>query len=101
MTTCANCKTPSIYQYLTIPYCEKHLPRFLRDRHGKAVSSVKKSVPVSVSTKVDPGLVPDFSEAGKTTVIIEEPVVEAPVEEVVEPVIEESAPKKKATPKAE
>lgn len=101
MTTCANCKTPSIYQYLTTPYCEKHLPRFLRDRHGKAVASVKKSVAASVSTKVDPGLVPDFPEAGKTTPVTEEPVVEAPVQEVVEIVVEESAPKKKAAPKAE
>jgi len=84
MTTCANCVTTALYSYVEIPYCERHLPRFLRDRYGKPNQLVAVIVPATATTTVDLTLVPDVLE----------PVVEPEV------VVEET-PKKKAAPKAE
>lgn len=87
MTTCANCKSAAVYDYLTIPYCESHLPRFLRDRYGKPTNRVTRVVAPSMHTVVDATLVPEVLE----------PVVEAVEEEKVE----KPASKKKATTEAE
>ena len=97
MITCANCNDPAIYQYLTISYCERDLPRFLRDRNGKPVASVQMPAVSYVPTNIDLDLVPDFPEAGQTTLFTEEPVVESPVEDAVE---EPLPVKKKAASKA-
>ena len=107
MSTCANCKTDAIYSYLMLTYCNRHLPRFLRDRQGKPNNLVSVIVAESRRSTVDYSLVPDVLEP-----VVEPAVVVAPVEEVLEAVepeevavITEDAfdktPKKKAAPKAD
>lgn len=87
MTTCANCKTAALYTYITTPYCDRHLPRFLRDRYGKPNHLVSKTVAVAKQATINPVTVPTTVEP------LEEPEVYAEVAE--------EAPKKKAAPKAE
>jgi len=83
MTTCANCPVEAVYNYEGIPFCETHLPRFLRTKNGAQPVDllIKKSAPMGDSPV-------DMSIFNMNP----EPVVVLPVEE--EPVVKPVAKKK-------
>jgi hypothetical protein len=93
MTTCANCVSDAKYDYIGITYCEKHLPRFLRDRNGfpgKHVTILEVNVHGTPFVFVPPAPPVEF--------FIVEETVEEPVEVVKE--TPKPQPKKKAATKA-
>lgn len=94
MITCANCVSEASWNYLGTKYCDKHLPRFLRNRDGSVKESVKLVAPASEPTVLFPEVAAFVEEK---TVVEETPVVK-------ETVVVEDTPKidykKKTTPKA-
>ena len=72
MSKCANCVSDAKYDYYRTLYCEKHLPRFIRDRQGKVSAQFCLVHPDAVIV-ADPLPEPVFIE------VPEEPEVQAPV----------------------
>jgi hypothetical protein len=74
---CANCSANAEYTYrintsLAFNYCNKHLPKFLTGQ--RTAGHLKLEVPVVEAPK----------PVKKKAEVVEEPVVEVPVEEIVE-----------------
>jgi hypothetical protein len=62
MKICANCSSLAVYNYIGTPYCEEHLPRFLRK---KEVTIGAVRIPVnfdSPSEDLPPIAAPSSSE---------------------------------------
>lgn len=102
MTTCANCVSDAKYTYVGIQYCEKHLPRFLRDRSGLPGNDVVVLGNALNAAPVLPAPPVEIISAEILEEVAEEAYAE-PVEETVKEVEEapKTQPKKKATPKAD
>jgi len=82
MTTCANCSSEAFFAYVltasyNIPYCSKHVPKFLKNMSSSLVKISELSIPSTSKKKKD-------------TPVVKEPEIELPVVEEPElPVIEE------------
>ena len=106
MATCVNCKDTAEHAYLGIQYCNRHLPRFLRNANGKPKGSVTKIVAAPQETKLFEDRVVEIPTAGEVVIDVK-PEEEVVVEEVVEEVPSEVpspatvASKKKAATKAD
>jgi hypothetical protein len=89
MAKCANCVNEAPYLYRVtptfgIPYCSKHVPKFLLAelKAGNLhVSAVEEESPVATKSK--------SSKAKNVEPVVEEPIVEEPVVEEP-PVVEEA-----------
>lgn len=89
MATCANCTNDAFFAYLItsefkVPYCAKHLPKFLSKTPGS--SRLVRIEPVEVSPE------PPLTKLSKKKSVAEEPVVEEPTSDDLpeeEPVIDE------------
>lgn len=91
MAKCANCVNEAPYLYRVtptfgIPYCSKHVPRFLLSElkagNLHAPSEVVEDAPVSTKSK--------SSKAKASEPVVEEPVVEETVVEEAPVIVEEA-----------
>jgi hypothetical protein len=77
MVTCSNCSGEAFFAYVitasfNIPYCSKHLPKFLGTRSPSVVKISELPAATTSKKKKEPA-------------VVEEPVVEEPsVEELIE-----------------
>lgn len=84
MIKCANCSSEAFYTYAITPtygihYCSRHVPKFLHNQKKSGMLPLRTVAPVVVETPA-----PKVSKK-KPKVAVEEPVIDAIVEE--EPVV--------------
>lgn len=76
---CANCHRDALYTYevsagYLINYCQYHLPKFLTSKKNAGLLTLQVPAPVVVEEPV-------VKPSKKKAEVVEEPVVEVPVEE--------------------
>lgn len=85
MVKCANCSSDAFFAYVitaefSIPYCSKHIPKFLNKMSASLVKlSAVAPQPSSKKKKVDAPVIEETVE--ELTPVFEEPVVDEVVDE--------------------
>lgn len=90
MIKCANCPAQAVYTYAItatrgINYCHRHVPKFLNSQKRSGMLALRTAAPIIESSEPIAKPVPPKTTKKKPKVVVEEPVIDAIVEE--EPVV--------------